>query len=297
MSLILAGCKESMTETEISGIGMQSCRQSAPFIRKLGFDPSRTAFSSSEKNMKGLAIFELPKPGDTIKKLWQHKTWSQFGYMGSITTDENGNAYTAPIPFVNTLDNPVSIINRIYKVDAQSSELKLFAILPQADTSPGVVPHGVLGLFYDCHGHKLYAASVAGSTMEKENGILYMLDPATGKVLDELKGFDACGVFVGGITGEKKLYFGHARTPNIYTVSLDKEGYFDGKPEIALSLDQLGPRGDDKARRIRYDQYGNLMVFGVEFNFNLAAQSDKPETVYQFGYNRVEKKWLLMKIH
>lgn len=290
-------CEEKMTEDEISRIGMESCRKPANFISKLGFDVSRSAFSSSERQIKGIALVQFPNQFDTTRKIYQDSTWNQYGYMSSITTDEVGNAFAAPIPFVNTLDNSLSTLHTIYRINSETGKMEVFMVLPKIDSTAGVNPFGVVGLYYDCHGKKLYAASVGGSTIEKEKGIIYVIDPLTKVIVDKLDGYDPLGVFVGGITGEKMLYFGHARTSDIYGIELNKEGKFKGKPSVQLSMDALGPRGNDKARRIRLDKSGNLMIHGIDFSFNLAAQSDKPETVYLFGYNRVDKKWIFMNLH
>lgn len=294
--LSLSGCEQSMSEDEISRIGMESCRKPAAFIQGLGFHPQRSAFSSTEKRYKGIVLFEIPAAGDTTRKIWQDSSWSRFGDMGSITTDEEGNVYTAPIPFVNTLDRSLQTIHTLYKISSHTGRMDPFTKLPPIDSVPGVIPFGVLGLYYDCHGKKLYAASVGGSTQDEENGSIYVLDMPSGKVVDQLEGIDAMGLFAGGMTGEKRLYFGRARTSDIQSVKLSKEGYFKGKPQTECSLDGLGPRGMDKARRIRYDAAGNLLIYGLDFSFNLAAQSDKPESTYQFGYNRAEKKWIFMSL-
>lgn len=296
--LFWVSCEEKMSEDEVSRIGIESCRKPASFIKQLGFDPSRSAFTSTDVRTKGIALIQLPNnSSDTISKLYQDPSWAAHGVMGPITTDEQGNCYTAPIPFVNTLDNTLTTIHTIYKIDHVSGKMNSFLQLPKIDSAAGVVPFGVLGLYYDCHGKKLYASSVGGSTMEQENGHIYVIDITTTKIVDQLDKTDAMGLFVGGFTGEKKLYFGHARSSEIKSVLLNKEGEFKGKPQTELSLDGLGPRGMDKARRIRFDQYGNLMIHGIDFSFNLAAQSDRPESIYKFGYNREEKKWINMTMN
>lgn len=295
-ALIWMSCEEKMTEDEIARIGMESCRRPANFISKLGFDASRSAFSSSERQTKGIVLIQLPNQFDTTRKIYQDSSWSQHGYMSSITTDEVGNVFASPIPFVNTLDNSLATIHTVYKINSETGKMEVFMQLPKIDSSAGVNPFGVVGLYYDCHGKKLYVASVGGSTIDKEKGVIYVIDPYTKSIVDKLEGIDPIGVFVGGITGEKMLYYGHARTSDIYGVELNKEGKFKGKPTVQLSLDGLGPRGNDKARRIRFDKMGNLMIYGIDFSFNLAAQSNKPETLYQFGYNRVDNKWVFMKL-
>jgi len=298
-TIFLASCADKMTEEEIAQIGIAPCRRPASFIKKIGLDPTMSAFSTTEHRMKGLVLIQFPKiVGDTAnKKIFQDSTWKQFGFMGSITTDESGNAYTAPIPMVNTLEVPTTEMNKIYKVDCNTAKMELYCTLSKPDSTVEIVPFGVLGVYYDCHGKKLYAASVSGSTREDEKGVIYVIDINSAKVIDMLKGYDAAGVFVGGTTGDKRLYFGSTRKPNIYSVALTKEGKFKNtEVKTELTLDQLGPRGNDKARRIRYDKFGNLTIYGIEFNYSLAAQSNRPETGYQFNYNEAAKKWEFVKL-
>jgi hypothetical protein len=293
----LFSCEEKMSQEEVVQIGIASCRNLAPFVRKVGFNTARSGFSTSESTLKGLVLVQFPEnPADTAnKKVWRHPSWEKFGWMGSITTDNTGAAYTAPIPKVNTLDNPLSQLNRVYKVDPETGELKLFCVLPAADTTAGVVSFAVLGVYFDCHAKKLYVSTVAGSTRDEERGKIYVIDQLSGKIEDELEGYDAMAVFVGGVTGKKRLYFGSARNSTIYSIELNKSGKFKGEAREEFSLEDLGPRGDDKARRIRLDQRGNMIVFGVEFNYSLAAQSNKPETIYQFAYDKASEKWVAIK--
>lgn len=294
----LASCQEKMTENEIAGIGILPCRKPAAFIQKIGLDPNRCAFSTEGTANKGVLLLQAPAgPADTPLKTYQHPSWSQFGYMASVTTDEKGNAYCYPIPVVNTMDHTLKSIHSIYKIDGEKGEMKLFTSLPPIDSSEGVVPFGLLGIYYDCHGKKIYASSVGGSTRDKDAGKIYIIDPQSGKVLEEFKSGDAMGLCVGGVTGEKRLFYGKGRLPEVWSVELDKAGFVNGSPRKELSLDQLGPRGDDKARKIRLDKSGNLIILGIEFNYSLAAQSKKPETAYLFGYDRLEGKWILLQTH
>lgn len=285
-----------MTEDEVAGIGILPCRKAAEFISTVGFDPRRAAFSTETDHYVGIILLEAPQSAnDTIRK-YQHPSWASYGYMASITTDDLGNAYTICIPFINTLKQSIRSLNTVYKIDHQSGLMSPMITMPKADSIANMVAYGLLGVFYDCHGKKLYASSANGSTRDKEDGVVYMIDPVENKVLDELEGFDIMGLCVGGMTGEKRLYMAKARTPDIYSIELDKEGYFVGKPQFELTLDQLGPRGDDRGRKIRFNAKKQMEVYGIEFNFNLAGQSNKPETKYTFGYNFDEKKWINVDI-
>lgn len=287
-----------MTEQEVVGIGLFKSKKLAPYTKLAGFDSKQIALSTNEQNITGLALVQYRRnENDTLEhKVWQHRSWKKMGHMGSITSDENGMAYTAPIPVINTLDRNLSNINTIYYVDYNTGELKTLINLPKPDSVANVVPFGVLGLYYDDHGHKLYASSIAGSTRQQEKGVIYVIDTQKKEIVDKLEGLDAFGLIVAGYTGEKRLYFGLARKPEIQSIELSREGKFIGNPRNEMSLSQLGPRGNDKARRLRIDKFGDFYVFGVDFNFSLAAQTIKPESVYRFNYNPETQKWMFLNI-
>jgi hypothetical protein len=293
--IIVWGCKPEMTKDEIYRIGTEQCVRQPLFVVNLGFKTERSSFSTTQNYIKGLSLLEFPvNPADTISRVYQHESWKQQGWMGSITTGADGTVYTAPIPKINTLERPLSKMHKLYKVNYRTGLMTELCELPKADTSAGVVPYGVLGVYYDCHANKIYASSVAGSTRDAVAGNIYMINPTNGAIEDELKGIDAMGLFVAGITGEKRLYFGNARNSEIKSIQLSKNGKFKGQPKVEFTLDQLGPRGDDKARRIRLDKNGNLMIYGVEFNFSLAAQTIVPQSLYEFSYNG--EKWIFNQI-
>jgi hypothetical protein len=291
--LLLAACGEKMEEDEVLSIGTTPCQRLPQYLASTGLNTKRCAFSTSEKKIMGLVLVQLPENAmDTAgRKTWQHPSWTKFGWMGPIATDGQGNAYTVPVPVINLLDNPVEKQNTVYKADYQTGELKPLAELPVAQVDRTANVFGLLGLYYDCHAQKLYASSVSGSTRDKENGVIYLVDPESGKVLDQLPGQDAMGLCVGGVTGTKRLYFGSSRTSDIYSVEVKKDGSFSGSPKKEFSLDMLGPRGDDKARRIRIDKNGDLLIYGVEFNYNLTAPTEKQETLYRFSYDEEAKQW------
>ena len=293
----LSSCEEEMSEEEIRTIGVTSCRRLPVFSKNTGLIPNRTAYSTEGTRKAGILMIEIPaNPNDTISKTYQHPSWSQHGYMGSVSTDDFGNAYTYPIPVVNTLNLTPEKLNTIYKIDYHSGELATWLKLPMTSVDKSN-PYGLLGIYFDCHGKKIYASSVMSSSSEAENGIIYVIDPATNKVIDQLENVDAMGLAVVGIDDKKKLFIGSARTPHIQSIELTKEGKFKGKLQYEATLDLLGPRGDDRARKIRFDKNRNMIVHGVEFNFSLAAQSEKPETVYRFSKINDEGKWKLLDFH
>jgi hypothetical protein len=155
-------------------------------------------------------------------------------------------------------------------------------------------PFGLMGLAYDCDTKVIYATSIAGSTREKENGRIFALDRQTYQILDTLNNIDCLGIGVVYIQGEKRLMLGKARNGAILSIGLSPEGKFVGSRRKELSLEGLGPRGDDIARKIRVLPDGALQIQGVEFYFNLIAPTEKQETKYLFKF--MNQKWLLMKV-
>lgn len=293
--LSILSCQPEMSDEEIASIGRTECKRQAAFISQTGLDGNKAAYSTSEKKYKGVVLIEL-NTTDSPRKVYQDASWAAHGYMGSITIDDSGHAYTVPIPFVNTLDNTFSTLHRIYRIHSHTGKMELFAELPPIDSSDGVVPFGILGLYFDCHAKVLYAASVGGSTWEKNIGKIYAIRVSDRKIIDEFESEDAMGLFVCGIEGKKKLYYGLARSPDIYSVELNKKGQFQGKGKKEFTLNGLGPRGNDKARRIRMTPDGTFYIFGLDFSYNLAAQSTPPESLYQFYYNPSNSSWNFIKV-
>ena len=287
LSVSFSSCKEEPVDFQSN-----ECKKQPAFLRTTGLDPSRAAYSTSEKNKMGLVLLQLNTAGDTsARKIFQRPDWTMGGRLGPIQLDREGNCFVAPVPMISMLDNPVSKQNIVYRVDTQNGEMKVFAELPEQKIAEEN-PYGILGFAYLCETNTLYVSTVQGSTRETESGFIYALDASTGKVIDKISGIDAIGMGISYISGERRLYFGSARISDIFSILLNKEGKFSGKPQPAFSIAGLGPRGDDKVRRIKFDKNGAMQVIGIEFNFNLTAPTEKQETVYTLYWNEAEKKWL-----
>jgi hypothetical protein len=301
VSLLLAACSllliaffNSCKEGEVE-FQNNECKKQPAFIKALGFNPDRSALSTSEKRTMGLVLVEFNQPGDTSKggrKTYQHPSWKSGGWLGAIQLDPNGNCFLGPVPVINLLDNPPAKQNTIYKVDAQKGEMKIFTELPVSENISPTNPYGIMGFAYLCESNTLYISTVQGSTRQKENGFIYALDAATGKVIDKISNTDAIGMGISYTSGKRTLYFGSARSSDIFTATLSKEGKFLGKPQPAFSIAGMGPRGDDKVRRIKFDKSGQMQVYGLEFQFNLTAPTEKQENVYYFKWDEEQKKWV-----
>jgi hypothetical protein len=271
----------------------RDCRSFPAFLAKTGLDLSKTAFSTSENKKMGLNAIELNADGSR-GKTWQHPSWKKAGWLGAFVVTETGDIWVAPTPVINTLHNPPAEQNRLWKVHNQTGEMTVMVDLPCLSSgNPHQNPYGLLGLGYDCDTRVLYATSVAGSTREAELGRIFALRASDHGVVATLDSLDGFGIGIGTIANEKRLYFGKARTSEVFSIALAADGGFVGAARRELSLDNLGPRGDDRARKIRFAPDGTMTVTGIEFYFNLTAPTERQETVYQFKYNLVQQKWVL----
>jgi hypothetical protein len=96
------------------------------------------------------------------------------------------------------------------------------------------------------------------------------------------------GLYIGP-TG-KRLYYGLARAPEIYSIGVDEAGDLldDVKLEITL------PDPTMKARRLIFTTDGTLQVRSRPFDFNLIVTSDRPELLYNYRLDSTTQTWQLV---
>lgn len=267
------------------------CRTMPPFAINQGFS-QESFYSTSERRITGLVLID----GSALRRgaTFQHPSWSMAGSLGPIQLDGSGNAYVAPVPTINVLENAANEQNTIYRVDGNSSEMTPFVTVPAAQPQDPSNPYGVLGLSYDCDTRSLYATSVAGSTRLAEVGQIVRIETieSTGRVVDQWSGVDAIAVAAWNGAEGKRLLYGKARTSEIWSIALDGRGDFVGEPRLEFTLAGLGPRGDDKARRIVVDTSAQLTVYGIEFSYNLIAPSEKQQNAYLFTLDPASGDWV-----
>lgn len=268
------------------------CRANPRFLKDFRDFGAQSFFSTSERFRKGLVLLDGPQK----KRGWQHPSWDDFGWLAAIHYDERGNIYTVPAPRINVLDNRPHQQNRVLRVDSGTGNLRLLAELPTPEGGDVTQnPYGALGLAFDCDTRLLYVTSIAGSTRTAERGRIYALDRETGHIKFQLNGVDAMGLHLARIGGDsprdKRLYFGRIRAPEIWSVAVGANGAMLGEPRFEVSLEGLGPRGDDKARRISFTPDGQMLIWGIEFNVNLVAPTEKQQTYYRFRFNPKTRGW------
>ena len=288
--IVFTSCKEEKVDFDAN-----NCKGNTSFIKNLGFEPKYSFLSTSDQKKMGLLLLQSEQPGNPnarITKTFQHPSWKQGGWLAPILVDDAGNIFTSPAPFINILDNPIVNNNTIYRVDGKTGVMEEFMRLPFQDSINPQNPYGIIGMIYLCETGTLYVSSVAGSRLHEENGHIYAIDLKNKKIIDQIDHVDAMGMGITYTTGKRQLFFGNGRNSDIKSVVLNATGKFSGSADFAFSLANLGARGDDKVRRIRSDQSGNLSVYGMEFNFNMIAPREKQETIYKFVYDEEIKKWI-----
>lgn len=294
-SFIFANCKNE--EEVLSGCTAPTeCKANPAYINSTGIDYRMAAFTTVGTKTMGLVLREM-KANVAVdsQKVFQHPSWKAAGSLGTIVFDQQGNIYVIPVPSITILYNQKKAQNTIYKVDSRTQEMKPFIELPITEKNSPENPFGLLGLIYDCETQLIYASSVYNSDRKTEAGTIYCIDTKgeTPKVVDELDGVDAIGLGIATLNEKKRLFFGLARTSRLLSVQLNEKGKFASEPREELSLQNVGPSGDDRVRKIRFSKEGNMLVSGVEFYFNLIAPAEKKETIYNYQYNTNDGTWVL----
>lgn len=277
----------------------QPCAAPPKFMQNRGFTPGRAALSTSEKRQMGLVLLEIGNSTDQNaakkSKQYQHPSWDDQGYLSSITRDRNGHIYVAPKPNVNMLYTKRENLNTIFRIHTSEEKLQAFQSLPGAVKINNENPFGILGLIYDCNTNHLLVSTINGSNEQEENGKVYAVDTDTKKVIPLVNHLDVLGLNIVQVDDEILLLLGSARESVIFGLPIDLNFRILGPAKPIISLEGLGPRGDDRARKIEAFN-GKLIIHGTPFYYNLSAPSISQQTKYSFLFERSEKSWRLISI-
>ena len=278
---------------------MDQCKGLPAYFSKMGINPSKAYLSTTERNLVGMALIESEQPGNPnarIIKIVQDKSWKDKGYLGVICIDYFGNSYVLPLAKVNMLQNPFEKQNNIYKVDANSGKMEEFVKIPMERMPGSFNPFGVLGSFYDCSTKQLLVSTVAGSDEKREIGGVYTVDVLTKQIKKIISNKDIYGLALHMHAGKRILYLSSARESKLYSIELDATNNPTGSLKEEISIHGLGPRGDDKIRKIRFTKDGRMQLFTVLFYYNLTSPSEEQQSQMFFTYEPANKNWKLSGI-
>lgn len=267
-----------------------ACRAMPAFIRNTGLDGRAVAIDTQQRGYTGIRLVQIQGG-----KTWQHPSWDDAGHVGAFDRDSDGNIYVAPTPDVSLTENPPELQNRIYRIDAQTGEMVLWLELPAVAPPSPSNPFGVMGLFYDCDTNSLYASSLAGSTPQQANGRIYRIDVASKTVLTYMDQVDAIGIGVFNGADNKRLYFGSARSSDVYSVALDAKGDFTSETRHEFALATIPDGNTTSVRKFAFVQRGVeqylMQVKETEFGFRLMAENNPHKRMYLFAYDAGSDHW------
>ncbi len=268
---------------------VQNCAGFSPFIRTLGFSQN-SAFDTRAKYVKGIAIRQFDQAGNIIRS-YQDPSWTHAGYLGSIQQDMQGNIYLIPVPAINILDNPPIKSNIVYRINGNTGIMAPLVNLPILAPANTQNAYGLLNIAYDCETRSLYASSVYGSSYDHIAGCIFQIDPVTGDVRSSLEYVDAFGLGVFNTISGKRLYFGLARTPDIYSVALDAKGSITKDVRKEPSLMIGGTTTDERVQSIKFKGANQMIIKTTAFDFNLSAPTEVMQTLITYNYDFRGDSW------
>jgi hypothetical protein len=272
-------------------IGVEGCRRLPGFFNEIGLGPSPLVGTSFSKYV-GFVIFDR----NGSKQYIQNPSWRQAGNLGGFINDSQGNFYLIPVPFVSLELNPPEKQTILYRIDSVTGEMSPVLNLPAALPPSNTNPFGLMGLGLDCETNSLYVTSVAGSSAARQIGRIFRVVLSSMTVVDQLDGVDAIGVGVFKGVGGKRLYYGAARDPLVFSIGLDEKGNFVGEPRQEFSIASIPGVGNQRVRRINFLNVQQMSIRSVEFNFSLRASSNVPSNLINLDYDPGSDSWVVREV-
>lgn len=284
-------------QAEVQAADPYHCVRKPKFIQTAGMQQP-VAIDTKQSRLPGVVIRELKG----AKRSFRHPTWSQSGHVASTIRDSNGNIYAVPFPSISLDINPLEKRNTVYKIDSITGEMTPFVHLPLIGEHSQQNPFGTMGVTLDCDTNSIYVSSVANSSPNEVNGVIYQVNIDTAQIESRLSGVDAMGVGIFDAGNGKRIYFGDARSSSIYSLPLLKNGDFSTQeqPRHELSLLEVKNGDSTQVRKIVFvkdKQYGyKLVATETEFSFRLLAESGRRFRDYEFLWNASTGRWIFNTI-
>ncbi len=289
MIIFVLSCKDAKPKLLVIGT-VDKCRKNPQFLSKYNIK-TPVYIDLRQKSYKGFTIIEARENGKKLRL----PSWQSAGNLGAYTMDDKGNIYISPMPHVSLYNSPLRFENILYKVDTKTGVMDSVFRVDFAKPPHNSNPYGITGMTYDCESNYLYTSSVAGSTIKEEIGIIQKVDVENKKVVSSFKNVDAIGITLFKTRNAKRLYYGLARHPEIYSISLDESGNFKGESRFEISLVEAKGGSFDKAHKLSIN--GNIMTIkAIEFNYTLMAASDPQRNIYRYKYDKEMDEWIFIDV-
>lgn len=259
-----------------------SCQKLPGFASKAGI--TNAAFDTSRREIQGLVVYDADKP----ERFFQHPSWKAAGSLGPLANDEAGDVFVAPVPSINTLNNPPKQQNTIYKVDSQTGVMTNYYELENVPLPDQRNPYGIISLAYDCQTKVLYATSISGSNGQKTSGSITAINTESQQQIARLQGIDALSAGLFRDKDGAHLYYGLAGSSQVWRVGLSDDGRFSGKPRYVLGFDKFN---ELKPRKLVFRNPGSLQIDTTEFRYNLVASTEYRQEYIDYKYSTSNGTW------
>jgi hypothetical protein len=263
----------------------KSCARPPQLLQRLGI-PQPVMIDLSQKKYKGIALHF----GKNFEKVFHPEQWKQYEHFSTYASDEAGNIYLVPTPFISIHPTTFNLQKNIYKLESKTGKISIFMhfddVHPTANN-----PYGMNAIAYDCEDKTLWVAAIDESDYASQKGVIYHINPQTKEVLQTVEGFDVLSMTIVKSQKGKYLLVGSARDNALYAYSLNK-GKLSPKPEKLLEI----PSANEHIRKIKVKADNHLELQTIAFSYTLIAQSVKKEReFYDLLWANEEGKWKLKK--
>lgn len=276
-------------------IPVSDCKGSPYFFNKLCTETGKKYyFSTAEKYRLGFYCMENSNNKKDKPYKYQHNSWNIAGSLGAFVIDPLGDIYLIPTPYINNYYNPPNKQNIIYRIDNRTGIMDSVFDLRILVTPNEKNPYGLMGITFDCERNNLIVSTITGSSINKPNGIIFILklqSDRTLKVIETKTGIDALSLCIVRIKGKKKLFFGEASSNLIKSIEINDQDLFDQKIVTECNLNDPKFLYSYKANKIRFNQKNQMIVSGTLFDYTFSIPGTEKPT--QITYMFINDSWKL----
>jgi len=271
----------------IGNFGKQKSKQRLPiFLQRLRV-PQPIAIDLSQQTYKGLAFLY----GKKFQKAIYSKEWEKYGNLSTYTLDDKGNLYLIPMPFISIKKDTFDLQKNIYILHGNNGHIDVWMhfddIKPNASN-----PYGLISIDYDGDDDVMFVSAIDESTYQKQNGIIYVIDIKTKKILQKIDGFDALSIkYLKSLDGKKYLLAGSTRDNGLYLFE------FENKRLTKKSTKLLDIENSTQhIRKIKIIAKNMLELQTIKFSYSLIARStgNKLDREYYLAILK-DGKWQVKK--
>ena len=241
----------------------------------------------SQKQFKGIAL----RYGGNYAQTLHPKGWQKYDNFSTYVSDEQGNIYLIPTPYISIKPNTFDLQKSIYKLDSITGKLTPFMFLDDVKPS-SKNPYGLSAIAYDCEDESLWLAAIDESDYDNEKGVIYHIDLNNKSILQRVKGIDVLSMKIVHGKKTKFLLVGSARYNSLFAYSISN-GNLSTKGKKILEL----PSANEHIRKIKIQGRKQLQLQSIPFGYSLIAQTDnKYRSQYEAIWLGEKRGWKVNRI-